>query len=694
MKFWTRFPLFRFLIPFGTGILTAIFYNPLIINCILFALVAILLSWLFTKNKYATGKYALRWMAGIPFYTAFWGIGCLLSMLTDAGNYHSHFSAFTENSILAIEASEPAAETKKGIRIFAKVKAIKNCEKWIPVRGNLVIYIRDTSHQLKVKYHDNLLITAKFHPVPGPSNPEAFDFREYLRNKGIHHQAFIDKSDLVILNDVEQTNHFSLAYKLRDKLLQKIGSYIDKDESGVAAALLLGYEGWLDPEQELSYSNAGVLHVLCVSGMHVALIYNLLALLTGWMDKKRFTRHFKYFLLLNLIWFYAMVTGFSPSVIRAAAMISFVIFGKWVDRNASVYNLLCGSCFLLFIFDPFLIRSTGFVLSFLAVCGIIFYHKLILPLWVPPNKVMFMVWELTSVSLAAQLTTFPLSMFLFHQFPNYFLIANLIIIPLSTGVMYSGLLILVTDWIPFAGLIFGWVTTKGISLLNLLVDRVASLPGALTTDIYISVFETLLIYAGMIVFTQWLTKKSLLWLQLSMVATILFLGSKISATYESGSQLTFTVYQTPKRSLYALMNGHQSVILTDTTNIVQRSQNPAHLHLLKKGTSLLDTVIISPDTYYAMQLDSLHRVVILSDLKMLPENALSTYPKIKTTVILRGKINISATDIVSGLKPIMVVLDNTINKKDTELLTKKLGEMNIPCHNVKTSGAFILNLRN
>ncbi len=694
MKFWTRFPLFRFLIPFGTGILTSIFCKPLIINWILISLVAISLSWLFTKNKYATGKYALRWLAGIPFYTAFLGIGCITGWLTDAGNYHSHFSAFTENSIIAIEASEPAAETKKGIRIFAKVKAIKNCEKWIPVRGNLVIYIRDTSHNLKVKYKDNLLIAAKYYAVSGPSNPEAFDFREYLRNKGIHHQAFIDKNDLVILKDVVQTNHFSLAYELRDKLLQKIGSYIDKDESGVAAALLLGYEGWLDPEQELSYSNAGVLHVLCVSGMHVALIYNLLAWLTGWMDKKKITRHFKYFLLLNLIWFYAMVTGFSPSVIRAAAMISFVIFGKWVDRNASVYNLLCGSCFLLFIFDPYLIRSTGFVLSFLAVCGIIFYHKLILPLWVPPNKVMFMVWELISVSLAAQLTTFPLSMFLFHQFPNYFLIANLIIIPLSTGVMYSGLLILVTDWIPFAGIIFGWATTKGISLLNLLVDRVASLPGALTTDIYISGFETLMIYVGMIVFTLWLTKKSLLWLQLSMVTTILFLGSKLSSNYESGSQLTFTVYQTPKRSLYALMDGHQSVILTDTTNIASGSRNPAYLHLLKKGTSLQDSVIISPDFHYALQLDSLHRVVILSDLKLLRENAFPTYPKVKTTVILRGKLNISATDIVSGLNPIQVVLDNKINKKDSERLTEELVELNIPCHNVKTSGAFVLNLRN
>ncbi len=694
MKFWTRFPLFRFLIPFGAGILTNIYSKPLIINCILISLVAISLSFLFTKNNYATGKYALRWMAGIPFYIAFWGIGCLLSWLNDAGNYHSHFSDFTENSMLAIEASEPATETKKGIRIFAKVKAIKNCEKWITVRGNLVIYVRDTSHQLKVKYHDNLLITAKYYAAPGPSNPEAFDFREYLRNKGIHHQAFIDKKDMVILKEVAKHNHFSMAYDLRDKLLQKIGSYINKDESGVAAALLLGYEGWLDPEQELSYSNAGVLHVLCVSGMHVALIYNLLAWLTGWMDKKRFTRHLKYFLLLNLIWFYAMVTGFSPSVIRAAAMISFVIFGKWVDRNASVYNLLCGSCFLLFIFDPFLIRSTGFVLSFLAVCGIIFYHKLLLPLWVPPNKIMFMIWELTSVSLAAQLTTFPLSMFLFHQFPNYFLIANLIIIPLSTGVMYSGLLILVTDWVPFAGFIFGWITTKGILLLNLLVNLVASLPGALTTDIYISGFETLLIYLGMIVFTLWLTKKSLLWLQLSMIATILFLGSKILASYETGTQLIFTVYQTPKRSLYTIMDGHQSVILSDTSNIARGSQNPAQLHLLKKATSLQDTLIISSDSQYALQLDSLNRVVILSDLKLLPKNSFSTDSKLKTTVILRGKIKISGNDLFTGLNPSQVVLDNTVNKKDSERLTKDLEELNIPCHSVKKSGAFSISLRN
>lgn len=688
MKFWTRFPLFRFLIPFGAGILNGLYCNIFIYRSITVVIIAFLVSWLFAKNSYATGKYAWRWLAGIPFYTAFWALGSVLVWISDGGNYHSHFSSKPESSVLIVQTTEPSTETKKGIRVFTKVQSLKICDEWIPARGNLVIYIRDTSHQLKIGFKENILIAASCVPVPGPTNPGAFDFRDYLRNKGIYHQTFIDKNDLVIMNSTLEPNHFSIAYELRENLLQKISKYIDHDESGVAAALLLGYEGWLDPEQEQSYSNAGVLHVLCVSGMHVALVYNILAWLMGWMDKKRFTKHLKYFSLLILIWFYAMITGFSPSVIRAAAMISFVIFGKWVDRNASIYNLLCGSCFLLFIFDPFLIRSTGFVLSFLAVCGIIFYHKLILPLWVPPNKIMFLIWELTSVSLAAQLTTFPLSMYLFHQFPNYFLIANLIIIPLSTGVMYSGLLILVTDWLPLAGMIFGWVTTKGITLLNLLVNGVACLPGALTTDIYITGYETLLIYSGMILFTTWLTKKSLVWLKLTMVSVILFLSSKIYSNHETQSQNTFTVYQVPKTTLFSLIHGQRAILFGDSTIPSSKVNQVLKTHFLKHNIYKTDTVFLQSDRLYELHLNSTNKILFTNNPDQVKDYKNLDDQNVKTILILGRNCKLSAHDLVLKFNPTEVVIDNTMNKVNCNRLIQEFNSLNIPVSNLKSEGAF------
>ncbi|MBL0342014.1 MAG: ComEC/Rec2 family competence protein [Bacteroidetes bacterium] len=203
--------------------------------------------------------------------------------------------------------------------------------------------------------------------------------------------------------------------------------------------------------------------MLCVSGMHVGLIYAILAWSLSFMEKKRLLRNIRYILLIILIWLYALLTGYTPSVVRAAGMITFVIAGKWMNREANIYNLLCSSCLLLFALDPFLLMSAGFQLSFLAVCGIVFIHRLILPLWEPPNRILFRIWELISISIAAQITTFPLSLFLFHQFPNYFLLGNLVIIPLSTLVMYSGLIFLVTDWIPYLGWLFGTTTTIGIN---------------------------------------------------------------------------------------------------------------------------------------------------------------------------------------------------------------------------------------
>jgi competence protein ComEC len=155
------------------------------------------------------------------------------------------------------------------------------------------------------------------------------------------------------------------------------------------------------------------------------------------------------------IWGYAGLTGFSPSVIRASVMFSLITFGQMRERKPSIFNILAFSVMLMIVIDPSVIGEVGFQLSYLAVSGIVLLYPLILRWWLPPNKVCDYFWQIVSVSIAAQLTTFPLTVFYFHSFPSWFLLANIFVNPLTFVIMQIGIPFLILGWIPGVGFILG-----------------------------------------------------------------------------------------------------------------------------------------------------------------------------------------------------------------------------------------------
>ena len=158
-------------------------------------------------------------------------------------------------------------------------------------------------------------------------------------------------------------------------------------------------------------ASSGVLHVLSVSGMHVAIIFKMLEWLLGILLKIKRGKHLYYVLIIMVLWFYAFLTGLCPSVLRATMMLTFVVIGKWSGRNTGILNTLMVSCFFLLIYNPFLLVDAGFQLSFLAVIGIVILHPMLFRHFQPRNKVLLAIWSVVSISLCAQLITFPISLF-------------------------------------------------------------------------------------------------------------------------------------------------------------------------------------------------------------------------------------------------------------------------------------------
>lgn len=695
MKIWSRFPVFRFLIPFSIGILIAIHYQDWIRCFISIAASGLILSILFTVKNYASGKYAQRWLAGIPFYWCFAGLGFVVTWFHESIRYKDHFSQDSEvisSQLYVVTLADPPALSTKGFRITVSVDARKDGNRWVATRGKLLIYLNDSLRKGEYHIGDKCVIYGQTFKVTSSGNPGAFDFSQYLKGKGVYHQAHVKNDKFALLQKSDSQSMYALAVMLRDLLLEKLKKFIhDPDELGVAGALLLGYEDWLDPDLELSYTGAGVLHVLCVSGMHVGLIYAVLAYLLSFMENKKWLRPIMFTLLLFFLWFYALVTGFSPSVVRASAMFTFVVMGKWLNREANIYNLLCSSCILLFAMNPFLIMSAGFQLSFLAVCGIVFIHKMILPIFKVSNRFLFMIWELISISIAAQITTVPLSLLLFHQFPNYFLIGNLLIIPLSTIVMYSGLIFLLTDWIPYLGWFVGYCTTIGISSLNSLVVFMGNLPGAVTENCFISFAEMCCLYGIMLFFILWIIHKMRSLLFACMVVIIIMLFFRISLLKEASLEETITVFNSGNQTLISAIQDRKLTLLTDSSCPQKTIFNSANEYWLQNMINEKKDAFILPNSITLLQSKNESKLVHVKDWNTFTASEVSKSISKSKILVLGGNIGSNGNEIMKYIQPETVVFDASCKSFQVKNLEQDFRLAGIKTHDVKKLGAFQLS---
>ncbi len=199
---------------------------------------------------------------------------------------------------------------------------------------------------------------------------------------------------------------------------------------------MLGYRDYMNADIVQAYASSGALHVLSVSGLHVGVLFLALQFIFSWMDKYRKLKWVKVMLVLSVMFFYAVLTGLSPSVLRAVVMFTFFVIAKVLNRDNNMYNVLGVSCLLLLFWNPYLITEIGFKLS-LAVLGIVVLYPILQPILTFKNKIMKGAWSITCLSIAAQIATFPISLYYFHQFPNLFLISNLCTISTLSQYLFS-----------------------------------------------------------------------------------------------------------------------------------------------------------------------------------------------------------------------------------------------------------------
>ena len=431
--------------------------------------------------------------------------------------------------------------------------------KWSKIDGKARIEI-EFKNTISLYTGDYMLVHGIIERPTGTIFPILFDYSSYLETIGIDYFIKTDQRKIASISN-SKFNLSKFAIQIRDRCIENIEQHnIQKDLLGVVSALILGTRSELDKQLIIDYTQCGIVHILAVSGLHVGLIY--IAFLFLLNPFKKFIPKIAFVLLVTVfLWFYAILTGLSPSVVRAAAMCTFIVIATTYNLKITNFNLLASVAFFMILFDASIWKQLGFQLSFAAVWSI-FAFKPILDFG---NK--FKNWFIRNIckaatlSLVAQLATFPLCSFYFGTFPSYFLIANLIAVPLSTLLTYLGISAMLLGNVPFLGFLLAKLLEMGISWMNSFAHFVSSLPYAIIQYIYISRNQAICAALFIFIFSMVIINFNNIRLKLLLYCWLIFSIFQTSESYYTATSLNYFVLSKGHKNQVIVVKGKNFIVL-------------------------------------------------------------------------------------------------------------------------------------
>ncbi|MBO4655361.1 MAG: ComEC/Rec2 family competence protein [Bacteroidales bacterium] len=590
--FFRNYPILRLLIPFALGIGLA-YWSQLELS-ILIVLWTMFACWLISLGLQHKKTLTTTLFSGIFLQILFVFAGfCLTCICFRNKNSEFYEKIFENNQNFVVKIIEPPIQKAKSIKTTTIIEQTVDGS---IVKQKAVLYFGKDSLRQPM-FGDVVLIHAKIKEIENSKNPYVFDYKKYMQRKGIFYTAYVPASGWQKIGQFHVNPIKEKAHQIQHYFSQIFANAgMNGDEYSIITAILLGNDETMDPTLKASYASAGVSHILCVSGMHVGVIFMILNFLLQPLEYSRPLRLLKAVLLMLFIWVYACITGLSPSVTRAATMFSFVTIGNMLRRNTNIFHSLFASLFILLIINPLLIFEIGFQLSYAAVFGIVIFQQKLVALWEPKRKIINYFWNLITVSVAAQLATFPLSVYTFGQFPNYFLLANLSVISLSFLVVVSGVCLLAVSFIPIVSSWIAWLLTHEIRLMNFLIQSIEKLPGAVTENISISWGQMLLIYLCIIAFyLLFWKKKRYYWLGISSILCLILLFDVDK--YQTQHIESQTVYNLSKGVAVSFNYHGKAVIFSDS---IRDKSHPDYDYCIKnhERKERIESVIIPIDSNY------------------------------------------------------------------------------------------------
>ncbi|MEQ8682614.1 MAG: ComEC/Rec2 family competence protein [Cyclobacteriaceae bacterium] len=696
MNIWNAFPFVRYAVALILGIVLY-FGIPEIWDYYQVILIALILLVFVTAFFFRARNLGLfRVLSGLFTLALIAFLGGLLAQLNNERKAVNHYHHVDEE-IVAFSGviNSDHFEREKYFRYEFQLEQVLTETRQQKVSGSIYLYQRKDSLASVLPYGTQLFVHGSFFEIESPKNPDEFNYKRYLVHRNIFAHAFVSYEDFEIVGEGQVNPILDLAYRVRTSSSQMISDYIPGvQEAAVLNALLIGVKDYLDNEIKDAYSAAGAMHVLAVSGLHVGIVYLLITLVFGSLKSTGWGKVVFVAIALGVIWCYALITGFSPSVMRASTMFSVIILAETSKKKSNIYNSLGLAAFILLMYNPYFIFDVGFQLSFIAVLGIVMLQPPIYRLLSMPNKLLDYCWAIISVSIAAQIVTFPLSILYFHQFPTYFLLSNLLIIPSSMVMLTTGLFMLgVGCFSDIAGETIGFLLGSFVKWINWLILWIQTFPFPTIDWLYLSGLSVLLLYLFMVYFYQALKHFHFNALIFSMVCMILLMINIHVEDYMNSTQERVVVYHTRDGLAIDLINGKSAQLLTfgssgqELIEMASFNIDPHRLvsGLKKVGKPLEEIAVISDEGLHFIVWKGMKILVVESATKRGMKQDL----EIDLTIL-----QCLDKQLMEDIQSKKIVIGPMRSFKDRAALINYLEGRNISYFDTNEAGAFILHLSN
>ncbi|MGW9684093.1 ComEC/Rec2 family competence protein [Flagellimonas sp. 2504JD1-5] len=544
--------------------------------------------------------------------------------------------------------------------------------------GKLVLSVSTDSISKKLKVDDEVFVFAKVKAINPPLNPHQFDYKDFLRKQGVYHQIQV-QTDQLLPKENPSISLLGIASNFREHIIANLKSQnFGKEELGVIQALLLGQRDDISESIYNNYKDAGAIHILAVSGLHVGILLLLFQFLLTPLERLPKGKTLKLLSVVVLLWTYAFIAGLSPSIVRAVTMFTFIAYAMHLNRPTNAFNIVALSMFFILLAKPLFLFQVGFQMSYAAVLAIVWIYPKLQQFWFPDNFLIRKTWQLLSVSMAAQLGVLPISLYYFHQFPALFFISNLLIIPFLGIILGMGILVILLSLVDFLPYFLVEIYNAIIKTMNSVISWVANREGFVIRDIS---FDSVQLFVGYVAIISMV----LLLSQPKRKNTLVFLTSVI-------------VLQT--WAIWKQIQIQQQESLT----LAHQNRNTLLLHQFGNNLKLYCTDSIKPnriakDFAIAERIQSISQNPLAYSYTIDKEtlyimDSLVIYPPLKQIdfLLLTQSPKINLERLIDSIHPKLILADGSNYKSYIARWKQTCFKKVIPFHSTREKGFYVFNL--
>lgn len=631
---------------------------------------------LFLLFLYVLKRKKFRKLFSINALFFFIIIGISSVFIHNPKNYNDYYQYHISNNSTAIVSIHKVLKSDNyNHKFIADVTQVDSKK----TSGSILINLKKDSVSTTLTIDDRIFLKPDFKNLTAPLNLHQFNYKKYLDKQYIYQQIFIHKKEYKVLQK-ETVSLYGLSAQFRNKIQTSLKRYsFTKDQLSVINALLLGQRQDISKNLLESYINAGAVHILAISGLHIGIILLLLSSLFKPLERLKYGATIKAILVVILLWMFAFISGLSASVVRAVTMFTFIAFGASFKKKRIVEHSLISSMFLLLLVKPMFLFDVGFQLSYLAVFGIIWIQPLLYKLYKPKLWLLDKIWSLLTVSVAAQVGILPISLYYFHQFPGLFIISNLLIIPFLGGILIGGILVILfalLNLLPqFLVDVYGFV----ISLMNKIVDGIANQETFLWQEISMSFYEMICWYFIIIFTYQFILVRKAKQLLFLFTSIVIIQTVFIFEKRDRQQKQEFIVFNRSRKNILAKRNGNQLCVFHNLDSLKITANKAIIDYQINENVRSKFTNKIP--NYFKFNSDEIIIIDSLGVYNIGTKNPI---------VILQHSPKINLTRLINILKPKQIVADGSNYKSYINQWKVTCRKQKIPFHHTGQNGAYIL----